>query len=150
MAPPSDPPGYCFVAASVDLHLSCSSLSVRVPEVTALVLRAQTFIYVSSGNSRMNLILEGTGLQFGEPGTGAMATSDFDHTRDAWWRIREFEGVTFVDTAPDGIAWVERMQIPTPFSLDHATFALGAGTYEIVNTPGRARFRCFNQPPPCN
>ena len=149
--PPSDPPEYCFVESQADLHLSCSSITVRVVEVTAPVLRAQTFIYVSAGPSTLYILLEGTGLQMGAPGLPeSLATSDFNHTRDAWWRIREFEGAAFVDTAPDGLAWVERMQIPTPFSFDQVKVTLGAGTYEVVQTPGRARFRCFNQPPPCS
>ncbi len=149
--PASNSAQYCFLESQLDLHLTCNSLTVRVPEVTAPLLRVQTFIYVTSGATPLYLILEGTGLQMGQPGDiDSFASSDFNHSRDAWWRIREFEGATFFDTAPDGVAWVQRMQIPTPFSFDHVKLTLGAGTYEAVANPGRARFRCFNQPPPCS
>ena len=148
VATPSNTTGqYCFATTLGDLHLTCDSVFVRVPEVTSPVLKVQTLIYVSSLTQAVsyNLLLEGGGLQMG------MATSPFDPVRDVWWRLGEHDGEVTFDASQDGLTWRELMRAPTPFSLDHVSISIGAGTYDTPPaSPGQARFRCYNVPPPCN
>lgn len=147
-APASNSTDYCFVRTVVDRRLTCDAFTVYVPEVTQLGLRSQTFAYVRSGTEAIDILVE-VGLQMYRNGQRLVGT-DYDLTRDAWWRVRERDGVLYLDTASDGIGWVERLQTPTPFSFDDVRIVLGAGTYEPLPNPGQARFRCFNRPPPCS
>ena len=68
---------------------------------------------------------------------------------DVWWRLRERDGAVFFDTSSDGLGWVNRGSAADPIPLDDVTVAIGAGTWLDVATPGRARFHCYNVPPPC-
>lgn len=147
VATPPSSGDYCFAWTRGDHHLTCDSITVHVPEVTSPVLRVQTLIYVDSKTTgdRVNLLLEAGGFQL----DSAFDSEPHDPVADAWWRLREHDGDLYFETAPDGLTWRSRLSEPTPFSLDDVEIALGAGTYQAVTTPGRARFHCYNVPPPC-
>ena len=114
------------------------------------MLGAQTVMYLL-GPPSVLLIQEGTGFQIGDDSGGMVGVPDpYDPVADAWWRLRGDPGVLHFDTSPDGIAWRTRADLSISFPLDHQQVTLGAGVYKPLPNPGRATFRCFNQPPPCS
>lgn len=148
IATPPTTTGFCHAWTMGDVHLSCDSVTVHVPEVTAPLLRVQTYLYIYdlTTNTSTTLIVEAGGVAFIEPGNGFQ----YNETADAWWRISEQDGVLAFATAPDGTTWTQKATAAAPFSMDHVQIALGAGMYQQVTTmPGRARFHCYNLPPPC-
>jgi hypothetical protein len=153
VAVPTDTGAYCFAATLVTTHLSCDAIVMRVPEVTAPVLGAQTFIYVSPATSdeNMHMILEGDGYQLGTNTNGIIVGSADvrDPVNDVWWRLSAIDGEVVFDTSPDGVAWRERLRGPEPFSFDDVYVSLGAGTWMPTPSPGQARFGCYNVSPPC-
>ena len=156
VATPSNTMGeYCFATTLGDVHLTCDSVYVRVPEVTSPVLRVQTFIYVTSliDGIAFQLLLESGGFGMGTPGVpSSAATAPYDPMNDVWWRLTEHDGELSFETSADFANWRELMRSPTVISLDHVGISVGAGTYSatIPPSPGQARFRCYNTPPPCN
>lgn len=150
--PPSSAGEFCYAYTLGDYHLTCDAIFMRVPEVTSPVLRVQTFLYIYAPADDMTLsvILEAGGLQMSTINGQPLATAPFDPVQDVWWRVAEHDGETTFDTSQDGIAWRELMRTPTPISFDRAEISIGAGTYGNVTSPGQARFRCYNVPPPCN
>ena len=138
---------YCHAWTIGDFHLSCDTVAVHVPQVTAQDLGVQTFMYIGTldGTSSFDVLLEAGGIQFGSPDL----FFSYDMVADAWWRVSESDGEMTIDTAPDGTTWTRRAMIAEPWSMDHVQIALGAGTYKQVTSPGQARFHCYNVPPPC-
>jgi hypothetical protein len=139
---------YCHAWTLGDHHLTCDSVTVRVAEVTAMVPRAQTLLYISSitADAQLHVLLEGGSFLLVDDDV----TAPYDPALDLWWRLREHDGVVFLEVSADGVAWSERARRPTPVSLDHVQIAIGAGTWgDTVDNPGSARFRCYNVPPPC-
>jgi hypothetical protein len=147
VATPPSSPQFCHAYTIGDYHLTCDAVTVHVPETTTPVLRVQTVMYVYNVaiNQAADVILEGGGIQFVDQ-NHAFA---YDTVADAWWRVGETDGEMYMDTSPDGASWTRQSTIATPFSLDDIQIALGAGTYEPVATPGRARFHCYNVGAPC-
>jgi hypothetical protein len=149
-----DPAGmFCYADTISAFHLTCDSIFLKVPEVTSPVLRVQTLLYVYSvpDDLTFNVLLEAGGLQMAVLGnTTTRVDAPFDPALDVWWRLSEFDGVTTFDTSPDGVTWRELMRMPTPLLFDHVIVSIGAGVYQPVASPGQARFRCYNVPPPCN
>jgi hypothetical protein len=154
VATPTNPAGeYCFATTLGDVHLTCDSIFVRVPETTNPILRVQTFIYVTTipEGQTFNVLLESGGFQMGASGGAPRDNAPFDPALDLWWRFSERDGEVTFSASQDGVAWRELMHAPTTISLDHVGISLGAGTYVTVpQMPGQARFRCYNEPPPCN
>jgi hypothetical protein len=148
VAAPPDGSSYCHAWTLGDHHLTCDSVTVRVGETLAPVLRAQTFLYINStpDGAQLSVILEAGGFQLLEMGV----PTPYDPVADLWWRLAEYDGELYFKTSADGINFVERARVPTPIPLDHVEIAIGAGTYTgAVPDPGAARFRCYNLPPPC-
>jgi hypothetical protein len=146
VASPNGAGEFCHAFTMGDHHLTCDSITVHVAATTRQALGAQTYIYIRSFTNSQDIQL----LQEAGGFTGSIEAGSYDAAADAWWRLREQEGTIFFETAPDGLAWAERLRIATPFSLDHVEVGIGAGTYLQVSNPGQARFHCFNVPPPCN
>jgi hypothetical protein len=117
---------------------------MHVPEVTTPVPGVQI-----QAAPTMVLFVENGRFSLGEVGTPGPFTGAYDPVADAWWRIGESAGSFVFETSPTGVSWIERGSIPITASYDDIGIAFGAGTYLPVASPGRARFRCFNQPPPC-
>ena len=138
-------PAYCLVFSMQTYHLTCDAVSVQVTESVAPELGVQTVMYIGNTDDQViHIIGEGGGIALEGDDAGPI-----DLSGGGWWRLRETGGVLHFDTAPDGIAWVQRAEIATPFSLDDAQISLGAGTYKAVTSPGKARFRCLNTGPGC-
>jgi hypothetical protein len=136
---------YCLVFTRTTYHLTCDSVSLQLTESVAPELGVQTVMYIGNTDDQVvHIVVERGGIAMEEAPAGPL-----DLTNGGWWRLRETGGTLHFDTAPDGIAWEQRAEIPTPFSLDDAQISLGAGTYKAVAGPGRARFRCLNTGPGC-
>jgi hypothetical protein len=139
--------GYCHAWSKGDLRLTCDSIVVRVAEVTATAVGVQTYIYVRPlvGGPSLVVALEDGGIKLEDVSTS------FDPVRDAWWRLRELGGEVVLDTSADGVSWQTRLRRPTPdLALDRVEIAIGAGMWQTVASPGKARFRCLNAGPPCS
>lgn len=151
--PPTDlTPKYCYAFTLGDVHMTCDSVFVKVPEVTNPLLRVQTLVYLTplDGSGNFTLLYEAGGFGMGAS-LDTIQYASYDAAQDVWWRLTELDGEVIFDASPDGVAWHEKMRTKTVVSLAHAQIAIGDGTYPTVPAnPGQARFRCFNTPPPCN
>jgi hypothetical protein len=145
------PPEYgdtCHAWTLGDRHLTCDSVTMHAALVTQPIQGAETFMYVRalSGGVQLSLTLEAGSFQL----ESVAVATPYNTATDQWWRLREDDGAVFFETAPDGLAWTPRAQIPTPFSVDHVEIALGARTFGgTIDGAGNAEFRCYNVPPPC-
>jgi hypothetical protein len=153
VATPVNTGDYCHAWSNATFHLTCDAITIKVPEVTSSQVGAQTYVYVgTSGIPTLYwyVVLEGGGflLDFGTT-QPAVDGGAYDPVQDQWWRLRETNGSVFLDTAPDGLTWVTRASAPDPMSLDSINIAIGAGVRRPIAAPGRARFHCYNTPPPC-
>jgi hypothetical protein len=151
---PNDPGSYCFAGTNQSYHLTCDSITVRIPQVGTQEHGVQTFIYVDGVNNpdRLNIILEDTGfvMYASQPDGGMLGmiqvSAPYEPTPDLWWRVRETGGNVYFETSPDGTTWTVQGQGPDPIPLDDVTVLLGAGTYEAIANPGAAKFQCYNVP----
>jgi hypothetical protein len=147
VAAPPDSGGYCHVWTSASYHLSCDGVTFEVPQVTASINGAQTYIYVQGSGPIVALLLENDTFHF----TAEVSTdkAPYDPAQDLWWKLRESDGTLFFETSPDQVAWRQRLAAPDPFSLDAVTLAIGAGVWQPIVGAGQAHFRCYNMSPPC-
>ena len=145
---------YCIATAPGSFHLTCDSITMKVPQATDQQQNGpQTFIYVTTpdGGHQVDVILEGDGFNYLIDHTQNVPLTQggpYDPSADLWWRLRESGGTLFFETSPDGKQWNVRSQGPDPIPLDDVTIDIGAGTYNPV-TPGEAHFRCYNVPSGC-
>ena len=142
---PANMSQFCLAYTVASYHLTCDAITMHVPETTTPTLRVQTVVYIAGATASTDLILEAGGFQLGGVDIGV-----YDPVADAWWRLREAAGTLSFDTSPDGTTWSARGGIADPMPLDHIGIIIGAGAYQPIASPGRARFRCYNVPPPCN
>lgn len=152
VATPPDDGTYCHAWTNASFHLSCDSLTLEVPEATAQVNGAQTFIYIddhTDPTKTTDLILEADFVFAGSMMADEIHLGGFDPVADRWWRLEERDGVLSFSTSSDGQTWRPRGSIADPMSFDDIQIALGAGTWQVVANPGRARFHCYNLSPPC-
>jgi hypothetical protein len=76
---------------------------------------------------------------------GEMATI-FDPDAHAWWRIREDDGLVYLETSPDKQSWTAHLQARTPPFVGAIRANLGSSSYwDSTMDPGEARFDDFNQ-----
>lgn len=152
-APPANAMDYCWYSSTGLFHLTCDTLTVKVTDVTASVLGVQTFIYLipTDGLIPLNLLLEGGGFRLApDSGPGEIDIPlPYDPVADLWWRLRESQGTLYFETSPDGLSWVVRGSGTSPISLNALQIRIGAGTHQLVGSPGEAHFDCYNAPAPC-
>ena len=73
---------------------------------------------------------------------------DYEPANHAWWRLRSESGMTFWDTSPNGVDWIQHASAPNPIPVDAVNLVLGAGTADAETIdPGNAVFDFFNLPP---
>jgi hypothetical protein len=146
---------YCFIQTSGFYHLTCDALTVKVPEITSSVVGVQTVIYVAPRGAttaqQLRVLLEGGefSVDLEEGASIPLPDPTYDPGRDVWWRLREANGETYFETSFNGTEWSVRGHAPDPVSLDDVQISIGAGAYQQVASPGRARFDCYNMPAPC-
>jgi len=152
-APPANMPGvYCVAYSHALDRLGCDAFFMHVAEATAPVHGSQTVVYITNTDHSVWMLMDSGGFQMAvdmNPDSIIYAPAPYDAVADAWWRFRGEPGTVYFETSPDGTTWGPRLQIAAPFSLDALQVSIGAGTYLPLPTPGAARFRCFNRPPPC-
>lgn len=151
--PPTNATDFCWYSSVGLFHLTCDTLTIKVPVTTSPVLGVQTFIYILpiDGSSPLNLLFEGDGFRLAPldaPGEIDIPLP-YDPVADVWWRLRESEGTLYFETSPDGVDFVVRGSGPPPIPLDAVRIRFGAGTHQPLATPGEARFDCYNAPAPC-
>lgn len=150
-APPPNSSGtYCLYNTANHYHLTCDGITMKVPTVTSSQVGVQTVIYVNKSGQTDGtaVLLEGGGFSLDVLGN-TVTGPGYDPTRDAWWAVRERGGTIVFETSPDGVAWTTRMQTPSTMSYDDVQISIGAGMYASVANPGKATFKCYNKPPPC-
>lgn len=138
----------CAATTRPRLHLTCDHVAFKLEEPAAAKAGVVTLVSVGSAAGPLEVRLENARLRLGVPGAYADLGASEPMT-DRWWRLSEREGKVTLETSGDGAAWRRRGAIPTPFPLDDVQVTLGARNEVGDATPGRARFRCFNLPPPC-
>ena len=155
--PATDADIFCILYDNVHTHLTCSSLTVKVPVVGVQAPGVQTDLYVVSvppapdgGNNRIDLILEDRACSLTMTGTaegGGIRNVPYDPSADVWWRLRESAGQLYFDTSADGTTWAPRAQEPDPIPLEDIIIGLGVGEDPTVGNnvnSGLASFRCLN------
>jgi hypothetical protein len=154
--PANAPNTYCLAYTTVFYRVACDSFFVHVAEATTPTLGVQTVVYLLSEEDQTHnvlVLMDSGGFQLGISGDKSSTVyvpGDYDPVTDAWWRIGGVGGSLQLDTSPDGVTWAKRGSLPLPFPLDAYQITLGAGNYYPIPNPGRARFHCFNVPPPCS
>jgi hypothetical protein len=144
---------YCLAFTTSSYHLTCSSVTVKVPETTAPVAYVQTVMYLDTslpdgGTQETALILQGGNFVFRLPSALNLGITNYEPDRDVWWRLRESGGTLYFDTSMDGKNFTNRGSTNQAPSLDDVTIGLGAGEYMPVPDAGEAKFRCYNLLPP--
>jgi hypothetical protein len=143
---------YCLFFTKKNYHLTCSSVTVEVPETAlATVTGVQTVMYLDTtveDAGQTSLILEGGGFQFVDPDKASTPLGPYSPSTDRWWRLSEANGELSFSTSPDGTTFTQKgMSIADPMPLDDVTIALGAGDYKGIPDAGEAKFRCYNLSP---
>ena len=154
VAAPDGTGQYCHAWTNASYHLTCDSIVFKVPEVTVQMNGVQTFVYIAqagTGTFNVALLLEAD-FVFASSAipAGEIHMGGYDAAQDQWWKLDEHGGTLSFWTSADAQSWNFRGSTPDPISLDDVQIALGAGTWEVVATPGEARFHCYNLPPPCS
>jgi hypothetical protein len=73
-----------------------------------------------------------------------LAQLPYDPVRHRWLRLREWLGVLYWETSPDGCAWEVLASKAPPVALTAVTLDIGAGTWAPVASPGVAVLDNFN------
>jgi hypothetical protein len=160
---PANDHAYCGFGTKSTYHLTCDSLSFKVPAALAnRVGGVQTFVYLTTADASDQealILLEKEAGRVVERRfiftRGFQSDPDFeidepyDPSNDLWWRISEAGGELFFSTSPDGASWNERGHGAVPMSFDDIFVRIGAGNDESISDPGEARFDCYNIAPPC-
>jgi hypothetical protein len=151
-APTGTGTSYCFAWANAAFHLTCDSITAKLAEVTVQMNGAQTFFYIKDVSSQeyVDLLLEADFLFATPLVPSGVHMGGYDPAVDKWWRVQEADGELSFWTSPDGVAWTMRGTMADPIPLDDVQIAIGAGTWQDMQSPGQARFRCYNVPPPCS
>ena len=55
----------------------------------------------------------------------AQASVPYDPVAHEWWRIREAGSKVYFETSPDGLAWKEVQNVPTPADIKAMKVGLG-------------------------
>ncbi len=145
---------YCGLVAKTTLPLGCQGAFVKVVEATAPLFGCDTQFVLTIDDANSLLLAANNGkLQLEVRVADVVASYDLGFymaATDVWWRYVNDDGTLLVQTSPDGVSYVTRHSEPMPFEQP-LTPLLQAGAYvDLMGTePGKARFDCFNQPPPC-
>jgi hypothetical protein len=148
---------FCKYYTTGYYHLTCDSVTVKVPQTTTQENGVQTFIYLVAENTStsVQLVLEGGNFVLGTATAPVPLSAGYDPTTDVWWRLSGLSGseagtgqIEF-DTSPDGRTWTVKGSGDVPMSLDSVRIELGAGEENEggVADPGQARFACYDVPP---
>jgi hypothetical protein len=153
----ADPHFGCGFSTPAAYHLTCDSITVKVPQRAAP--EVQTYLYATQSKApgdgglpdQLQILLT-SGFQVGTRTTPPLDLTDasYDHDLDAWWRVREDGGTLTLETSVDGITtWRQKGSGVVSMSLDEVNIELGAGYPENQHptNPGAASFDCYNVAP---
>ena len=77
-----------------------------------------------------------------------LASVPYDPVAHRFWQLAESGGMLAWQTSPDGVAWTTQFSSAPPISLVGVNLSIGAGTTDVVASPGHAIFSTFDQLPP--
>jgi hypothetical protein len=128
------------------------SVHAEVTGITDTTEPFTVFLAVTSDNIGVanNLLSIGTqkgDLRFTYLANGMLLSSHiiaYDAVLHRWWRHREAGGVTYFETAPDGVTWTVRHTVATPSFADSMWVYFGAGTVQAAAGGGEATFDNLN------
>jgi hypothetical protein len=154
-----DGSAYCAYMTAPMHDLRGDQVVVEVPAIgLATATGVQAYLRLQRDEpdrGGIRMMLENGGLYFQFEVDGEVTTVGdvpWDAAAHRWWRIRGTEqgGQPAVvwETAPDGIAWVERaVRVAPGVRLDALHVLVGAGTYLAVPDAGWVEFDHYNLPP---
>jgi len=87
-------------------------------------------------------------LHIATGGNPVDTTLPYSATDHRWWRIREAGGTLYLETAPLGKVWTERLSAPSPTYLSDVTVGLGVTGADIQPIVGTTELDNLNVPPP--
>ncbi len=72
----------------------------------------------------------------------------YDPVLHRWWRIREAGGTLYLETAPQGKVWTERLSAPSPSYLNDVVVGLGVTGADTQPIVGTTELDNMDVPPP--
>jgi glucose/arabinose dehydrogenase len=150
VSPEAITPGYYGLASKQRYDLSGSAIYVKVPQTTAADTSAETQLVLEQDGAN-NITIGFTGnsllLRHRVGGTNHDKFIAYKPATMKWWRIREANGVIYLETSADGKSWTQRRSFNKAFDISKLKVILQAGTYEPVANPGTAIFDNLNVAP---
>lgn len=96
----------------------------------------QIMLFVGDGVLVAGVLLSGTFTR--------LQDLPYDPVAHRWLRLRERAGITYWETAPDGVNWTIVHSAPDPFDLSSVQAVIAAQVGSAVPSPGFAVFDNFN------
>lgn len=125
--------------------------AIQVPRVVTTSSNAeQYFSLIRDASNRLEILESNGTLFFVKRVAGVstnIATTAYNSTTHAYWRIRESGGTTYWDTSTNGSTWTNRASQANPIVVTSLQAEFGAGTYQSEALVGEANFDNFNIDP---
>lgn len=84
----------------------------------------------------------------GETMPGISKEITYDATEHRWWRFRESQGTSYMETSPDGKTWTTQVNFKTPMFASNVRIKFGMSATGDVKTGSTSIFDNLNVPPP--
>jgi hypothetical protein len=144
--------GYCGYVSASAFDMTDNFIAVEVPTMVNTGSSAEAFFRAQQDSqNRVELIQKGGNLECRKTIAGistVLASTTYGAAQHKWWRLRESGGTLYFETNP-GTGWVIQHEVsPPPIPVAALDIEIGAGTPQIVGTPGTARFDNYNLAPP--
>lgn len=141
-------PSYAGYGSVNRYDLTNSSIQVEVVQVLFPVPGLQTLVQVLiDGNNSVYLDADSGWLNCFQLVGGVytrLGRVPYDAQSHRWWRLREYQGVTYWEVSPNGREWTTLVSKPDPLDLSLVGLVIQAGAYQRIPAPGMAIFRSFN------
>ncbi len=105
-------------------------------------------LHNSQGNASFTVSGGTLELHIGTGGNPVDTTLPYSSTAHRWWRMREAGGTLYLETAPQGTVWTERLSAPSPTYLSDVVVGIGVTGADIQPIVGTTELDNLNVPPP--
>jgi hypothetical protein len=145
----SNAPGDYSGVGTAPYNFSHMRTVIEVDQIPGQTGATAELSWSNGTNDRLDIYADGNTLYFGQilSTLSDEQTLPYDSTQMRWWQIRHDRDAIQVafDVSPDGSSWTTlRTVFPSAsISLATITVQLQAGTYQLVPSPGNARFDNF-------